>query len=128
MRDLAITLLPNTFPYAPHSDDRIVGLLKQRTIYVDGYEVVIYLSREDHDDVYLERLEILGSQFPFLPMYLVCKIAARFLGGHGLKYEESYKSGHKVYIWTVLLDKQGRPMPVRSQSICQFEGFAYSRS
>ena len=61
-------------------------------------------------------------------MYLVCKIAARFLGKHELRHSESFKMGRKVYVWSIGVDERGRPvaLPDRYLEKCSYEHFDYS--
>lgn len=124
MHNLAETLVSHTYPLAPYTDSCIVNLLKQRVIYVDGFEVCVFLSREDHGDRYVERLEVMSAEFPFLPMYLACKIAVLYLGGHGLRHYDVIKNGRKTYVWSVDLDKKGRPLTHRA-NLSSYEGFSY---
>ncbi len=128
MRGMAHQLIPYTHPQASYFDSQEVAVLKQRTLYVDGYDVVLYFGIQDYGDFRIERLEIISVHTPFLPMYLVCKIAARFLGKHELRHSESFKMGRKVYVWTIGVDERGRPLALPDPDLekCSYEHFDYS--
>ena len=128
MRSLAQQLEPHSFPQVGRMEARIVDILKQRTVFIDGYQLIAYFSSMNYDDFRIERLELLGLHQPFLPMYLVCRVAAQFLGGHELRYSETFKMGRKVYVWTVGIDDRGRPLPFNDPDMekCTYEHFDYS--
>lgn len=127
MKDVADTLLPYTYPKTTKRNDLIVSTLKQRVVFVDGYKVAVQFSRGDYDDHYVEGLEITSANCPFLPMYVVCKIAAKFLGGYGLRHSVTYQHGRKVYRWHVMVDKQGHPLPIEWKDVqpLNFEDFEF---
>ena len=105
-----------------------IDCLKQRRLVVDGYDVMIHFSRSNYHDCMVENLELCAATAPFRPMFLVCKIGAKFLGGHDLKYAESLKAGRKVYVWTVAIDAHGRPIPLDSDKVNSktYEDFVFS--
>ncbi len=128
MRGMAKQLIPYTPPQGSDLDAHETSILKQHTLSVDGYDVVLYFSVQDYGDFRMERLEITSLHTPFLPMYLVCKIAARFLGKHELRHSESFKMGRKVYVWTIGVDERGRPLALPDIDLekCSYEHFDYS--
>ena len=128
MRSIAHQLTPHTYPAVPRQEARVVDSLKQRTACVDGYELTLHFGVQDFDTFRIERLEIVAMHVPFVPMYLVCKLAAKFLGGHDLRYSEAFKMGRQVYIWTVAVDSKGRPVPMTDSGLekCSYEHFAYT--
>lgn len=117
MVEIADQLIPMTHPLAKPHEEMSVDNLKQRSIIFDGYEVSIHYSRADYDVCRVESLEIIGVHVPFLPMYVVCKLASIFLGGHELKYSESFKKNHKIYLWTIAVDERGRPIPLKHPAL-----------
>ena len=128
MRAAANQLVDYTTPKASKRTEADIDCLKQRRIVVDGYEIAIHFSCADYDVCRIESLEIVGVYVPFLPMYLVCKVASLFLGSCELKYAESFKRGRKVYIWTIAIDKRGRPIRVTKDDLqtCSYEDFVFS--
>ena len=129
LRSLGERLVPLNFPRNdPRLEDDIHAMkLIERT--VDGYHLVIYFSKADYKDHFLETVQIFGNSIPFLPFSLVVKIAKKFLGGHHLSLVEIPKANRKVYCWTVCVDREGKPMasPYEIKSeICNFEGFEYA--
>ena len=128
MRAMAQQLIPYTPPQGTDLDAQDVAFFKQQTLYVDGYDVILHFSIQDYGDLRIERLEVISQNTPFLPMFLVCKIAARFLGKHELRYSESFKMGRKVYVWTIGVDERGRPLALPNIYLekCSYEHFDYS--
>ena len=128
MRAVAEHLIPYTHPNVDRLESHEVDVLKQRTIYVDGYELVLHFGLQNFTWFRIERLEVIGLHAPFLPMYVVCKIASKFLGGNELRYSESFKMGRKVYVWTVAIDQRGRPVVFSDPDFekCSYEHFDYS--
>ena len=128
MRAVAAQLVNLTFPKAPPKEEKDIDCLKQRRVVVDGYDLVLHLSRADYKDCFVESLELCSAIAPFLPMYLVCKVGAIFLGGHELKYAETFKNGRKVYVWTVALDERGRPIALDTRRVQEghYEDFQFA--
>lgn len=130
MKNAANTLVQHSFPLVPLHESKKVDCLKQRIMWIDGYLLAAYFGRCDFGDYYLEKLELVSMSYPFLPMYLLCKIGAKFLGGYGLRLTEQYYAGRKVYTWDVKVDKTGKPIPItqdRDESY-DFEGFTFSHN
>ena len=128
MRAAASRLVDHTYPKVPKRIEADIDCLKQRQVLVDGYDVAVHFSCADYNTCHIESVEIVGVYVPFLPMYLVCKIASLFLGSHELKYAESFKRGRKVYMWTVALDSHGRPIRMANDNLetCTYEDFVFS--
>ncbi len=137
MRELANTLVPYSFPQVSPQDEESLLCLKQRTIVVDGYEIVAYFSKCEYKDIQMQSLQIYGKYFTFLPMFVVCKVACKFLGDYGLSYfEQMYlrqegimdEYSRKIYIWTVYY-RDGEPILSPFSSKCEsrtYEGLKYS--
>lgn len=129
LKSIGDKLVPYNFPRnSPRIEDDIHPLKVVETM-VDGYEVVIYFSKADYAEHFLETVQIFGRNAPFLPFSLVVKIAQMFLGSSYLSLVEIPKANRKVYCWTVCLDREERPIEspyeVKSE-ICRFEGFEYA--
>jgi len=128
MRNMSEHLVPHSFPHVSRFEEKEVDCLKQRTIHIDGYHVGVHFSRHDFGAYNLETLEIINLVAPFLPMYVVCKLAAHFLGSHELSHAAVWQKGRKVYVWNVAIDKRGRPLPSPDNGFYseQFEDFSFS--
>ena len=126
MKGIANMLIPYTFPQVTFNEETEVLPLKQRKITIDGYEVILCFSKAKYTDYYLESLQIQSYYSPFLPFTLVCKIGRAFLGKENLSYIEFFKSGRKVYCWT-LRSRNGRSLPPGNKTKPgSYEGFAYN--
>ena len=128
MRAVAVQLIKYTFPNVSLQEEFEIDCLKQRRLTIDGYDVVVHLSQADYLDCIVESLEVHAADAPFLPMFLVCKIGAKFLGWHDLKYADTLRGGRKVYVWTVALDERGRPISLDTNRIATktYEDFTFS--
>jgi hypothetical protein len=128
MRGLGDVLVPYNFPKAPAEWEDTINILKAREITVDGYTAVVHYSKGDYDDHYLETLQILGKNSPFLPFHVVCKLAKSFLGEHELSLVEIFRENRKIYCWTLTVDMTGKPIPSPFEGDvekCNYEGFEY---
>lgn len=129
MRNIGDMLVPYNFPKAPPpvmEDD--LAIFKERQAIIDGYPTVLHYQKADYDKHYLETLQVYGKSSPFLPFSLVCKLGKRFLGSHHLSLVELFKDNRKIYIWSVFVDRRGRPIPSPYETEteeCEFEGFNY---
>lgn len=131
MRRIGERLISFNFPKVPASllqeDDLVI--FKKRSVIVDGYNIDIHYQKSDFEEYLTETLQIYSQYSPFLPFNVVVKLAKKFLGGHDLSLVEIYKDGRKIYVWTVYLDREGRPLkfpfdfPVEN---CDFDGITYS--
>lgn len=132
MRNVGETLIPKNYPKSspppPGQEDDLL-LFKKKSVVVDGYSLDIHYQKSDYDDYLTETLQIYAQYCPFLPFNVVVKLAKKFLGGHDLSLVEIYREGRKIYIWTVYVDRTGRPIkfPFDIQvENCDFEGIKYS--
>lgn len=128
MRNLGEVLVPYNYPLAPAEWESDINILKMREITVDGYTVVAHYSKADYETHYLETLQLLGKNCPFLPFCLVCKLGSKFLGQDGLSLIEFFRDNRKVYCWTLTVDRDGQPIPNPYEpetEHCTYEGFSY---
>lgn len=128
MRSFGEFLIPYNFPKASPLNEDDISFIKTKGIVVDGYNLVVYYSKADKDNHYLEIVQITGKYIPFLPFSLVCKVGKRFLGDKCLSYIDFIKNNRKVYCWTVVLDKENHPTSsLYNNSIadCSYEGLEY---
>lgn len=129
IKDMAEHLVPYNYPLNDPSLSDDIEPLKCTVCFVDGYYVEINFTRQDYGDFYLEVCQLYNRNGAFLPFRLVAKIARKFLGGHNLHLLEMYRSGKKIYCWTVKLDKTGKPLSSitkrKNREKCNYEGFEY---
>lgn len=130
MRAMGDMLIPYNFPLvlSPITAEDDLAILKQKQVLVDGYPIMLHFQKADYRTHLMETLQIYGKNSPFLPFNLVCKLARRFLGTHHLSLVEIFKDNRKIYIWSVCVDRTGRPIsaPYEMESEeCDFEGFNY---
>jgi hypothetical protein len=130
MRTLGDMLIPFNFPKSPLSNtmEDDLAIFKQREAIIDGYPIIIHYQKSDYEKHLMETLQIYGKNSPFLPFNLICKLAKRFLGSHHLSLIEIFKDNRKIYIWSVCVDRRGRPIPSPYEletEECDFEGFNY---
>lgn len=130
MRELGDVLIPYNYPKAPPQmtleDD--LAIFKHKEAIVDGYPIILHYQKADYENHFLETLQIYGKNSPFLPFGLICKLAKRFLGKHHLSLVELFKDNRKIYIWSVCVDRRGRPIAAPYEidtEECNFEGFNY---
>lgn len=128
-RNLANDLVPLNFPIGPVDLEYYISPLKKGEVSVDGYTIVFHFNRALYNNHYLETFQLYNKYAPFLPFYLVTKLAKKVLGGHLLSLVEFYQDDHKIYCWSVCLDQRGRPIASPAKEKCKqkfFEGFEYS--
>lgn len=122
-------LVPYNFPVVPPLVlENELNLIKQKEFVVDGYSVVLHFNRSDYTDHYLEILQVHAKYGTFLPFAVVAKLAKCVLGSHGLSLVEIFKDDRKVYCWSIVLDKSGRPVDVKikKSKVCVHEGLQYN--
>lgn len=122
-------LISYTFPQATLEAEKDIKVLKQRTIVVDGYDIVVCYSKSEYDDNFLETLQIQAEHYPFLPFSVVCKIGVKFLGDDCLSLIEVVKSGRKLYCWTIAVDKEDGQCIAPDEEVsvpCSYEGLDFS--
>lgn len=128
MRSLGETIIPYNFPLAPLAREDDLAIFKEREIIVDGYQIVINYQKSDYNIYLMETLQIHGKNSPFLPFNLICKLAKRFLGSRHLSLVELFRQNRKLYIWSVCVDRNGKPLPIpyeEETEFCEFEGLNY---
>lgn len=126
MKNMADMMVQYTFPVATVQSENDTALLRQRTMVVDGYELVVCLSKADYGDHFMYSLRIQSTMVPFVPFVVVCKLGRAFLGDRNLSYVEFFVSNRKLYCW-MLKTKNGVPMPPDEDDIpSSYEGFAFS--
>ena len=129
MHALAEHLIPFSYPVVDYSEEQDVLILKQRTIVVDGYDVVICLSRAKYEEEghYLTTLQIQSVNFLFLPFYLVGKLGKLFLGEEHIYYVDFFKGFSKVYCWVVQDNFDGERAALESvNNRISFEDFEFN--
>lgn len=125
MRAMGEQLIPHNGP----ASEMDLHVMKTRDVTVEGYELVLYYTKTKYENHFTEILQIYGKNAPFLPFFLVCKMAKKFLGPAELSLVELFRGNRKVYCWTVNVDEDGKP--IRSPfdgdaEDCTYEGFKYS--
>lgn len=128
MREVADDCVPYTFPKNHPKLETEMSFMKTRHLTIDGYDLICYLSRSDYGEYYQETFQILSVINSFLPFHLVIKVAQRFLGSHNLYLTEVIKNNKKLYLWTIWVDKSGRPAEVKHQKFvqeCVFDDVPY---
>jgi hypothetical protein len=139
MKNLARVLLPESFPIRSPEQEDIISCLKQREVTIDGYEVILYFNNCSYGDITLETLQIFGKHFTYLPFYLICKCAYKFLGekelglvevmSFGKKNELVDDMARKIYVWTVYY-KDDKPIAspfAREIKHCSYDGLEFSQ-
>ena len=125
MRSMASTLIPYTYPKADFKDEQDVLCLKQRTITVDGYEVILCYSDAEYKEYVLSSLQIQPVQGPFLPFTLICKLGKEFFGYKNVSYIEFFRNNNKVYCWTIKSREGRRLFPGKKTKPSSYEGYKF---
>ncbi len=127
LKKLGNHLVPYNFPLSGKlNEDDALQPLKLIEVTVDGYEVVVHYNKSDYNEFYTETLQVFGKYCPFLPFYLVCKIARFCLGNKHLSFIDVIKEDKKFYCWTLNTKLSGKAIPNKNLGeICIFEGFRY---
>lgn len=126
MKSMADLLIPNTYPKVSFLEEQQVLCLKQRTIIIDGYDVLVCFSRADYEKYILETVQIQSPYVPFLPFNLICKIGKLFLGKENLGYVDFFRYNRKVYCWVCKVN-DGVCVPTNlNLAITSYEGFEFS--
>jgi hypothetical protein len=129
LRNLSKHLVGYNFPLGPMDTEYDIAILKKTEIEVDGYTVIVHFNRAYYEKYFLETFQIYNKHSPFLPFYLVTKLAQKVLGSHHLSLVEFYQKDHKIYCWSVCVDDRGRPInsPLHEKTkVKNFEGFEYN--
>lgn len=126
MKGMADLLIPYTFPRVDFKVEQEVLLLKQRSITVDGYDIIACYSKADYGHYFLESLQLQAIYTSFLPFTLICKLGRVFLGSSNLSYVEFFKNSRKVYCWTIK-SRDGRSLlPDNQTKPGSYEGFEFN--
>lgn len=128
MKNLGNVLMPFNYPKSTSESEDTINILKSRDVCVDGYDLILHYNKSDYGTYRLETLQVLGKYCPFLPFFLVCKVAKKFLGDKQLFLLEVFNDGRKIYCWTLITDEQGEPSPAPyedNSTDCVYEGFEY---
>lgn len=126
MRHMAEKLMPITYPRVDFKKEQDIMMLKQSTIMIDGYEVVLCASKANYDSYMLESLQLQATNHPFLPFNLVCKVGKECFGTEGLSYIDFFKNNKKVYCWAVK-SFEGEILPPGDKcERASFEGLDFS--
>jgi len=129
MRRMGEILMPYTYPLTPKSEAEDIACLKLNELMVDGYQIYIQYSKGNYGEYFLESVEILGKNAPFLPFVLVCKIAKVFLGEEHLAYVDFWHDNRRHYCWTLAKneDDESMPGPYKVEmDHGEYEGLEYS--
>lgn len=125
MRAMATLLIPYTFPQAEFADEQRILCLKQRTITIDGYEVILFYSDAEYKEHLLSSLQVRPVQGPFLPFTVVCKIGRNFFGSRNLSYIEFFRNNKKIYCWTIKSREGKKLFPGKKTKPGSYEGFDF---
>lgn len=129
MRSFGEFLIPYNYPLVSVEDEEAINCIKQREVFVDGYDLILFFSKADWHNYYLETMQVLGKFSPFLPFSLVCRIGKQFLGNKYLSLVEIFRDNKKIYCWTVAVDKKTNlpiicPYKVELEK-CIYDGLEY---
>lgn len=125
MKAVAEYLMDYTFPMVSFEDEQKILCMKQRTLTIDGYEIVVCYSMANYEKYVLDTLQIQSPQVPFLPFNIVCKVAQLFLGKENLCYIDFFKYNKKVYCWAVKSFEGIRLPPSKKSDPTSYEGFDF---
>lgn len=128
MKSLAENFMPYNFPIATPDEEEVINILKFKEAMVDGYNVILHYNKHNYGNHFFETFQVLGKEIPFLPFCLACKLAKKFLGNDCLTLVELLKDNRKIYCWTLIRDKNGKPIdnPKFKGENCVYDGFQYS--
>jgi hypothetical protein len=129
MRIIGEQLIPYNYPLADRSVENFLNNAKVKSYIIDGYDVFLHYSKSDYKKHLLESVQIYSKFSPFLPFNLIVKIGKKFLGSSNLMLAEHLREGQKIYCWTVILDRRGRPILdnqyIEASSEQKYENFSY---
>jgi hypothetical protein len=103
-------------------------ILNGRIVEIDGYSLNLKFNRRRNGSVINETLSISAENHTFLPFNLLCKLAKKFLGQHELFLYELVDEFRKIYIWSVSLDHEGKPIATyfkNKYEVCTYDDFSY---
>lgn len=109
----------------------IIQPLKRLPVVVDGYSMLLYFHKIAYEDNFIEILQVTPTKSIYLPFNVVIKVACKGLGGHNLSFVQFYQDNTKIYCWSVLVDKRGRPLPnpfeKQKAEHCVYNGIEYDK-
>jgi hypothetical protein len=91
MRAMGEQLVPFNSP----TSETDLHVIKTRDVTVEGYDLVLYYTKNKHETHRTEILQIYGKTAPFLPFFLICKLAKKFLGEAELSLVELFRGIEK---------------------------------
>lgn len=101
---------------------------REKNMVVDGYSITVNYQKTEQGKHHMETLQIFSKKQPFLPFYVVVKLAKKHLNEENLHLAEVLKEGRKIYVWISFVDKKGRstssPYDLEGED-CFFEGLEY---
>jgi hypothetical protein len=128
MRRMGEMLIPYNYPMTPKSEAEDIAPFKLNQIMLDGYEIYVQYNKGNYGKYFLESVEVIAKNTPFLPFVLVCKVGKAFLGDKYLAYVSFWDQNRNHYVWTVAKDEDDQPMPgpykVEMETY-EYEGFEY---
>jgi hypothetical protein len=107
MKSMGDFLLPFTYPAAPKSDSGDLAFFKLNQLTVDGYELYLNFNKGDYGEYFIQSVEIINRNAPFLPFFLVCKLGKAFFGDKHLCYIDFWRDNRKHYCWTCAANVDG---------------------
>lgn len=130
MKAAASVLSEYSCPKVSIDDEKQISCLREREIFVDGYEITTVLSENVYTQYKMYTLQAYSSYGSFLPFSLVCKLVKNFLGCVGLYYVSVIQNDKKIYIWTLCLNLNGEPLEdksYRSVKLDEYHGLKFYR-
>ena len=107
MHNASNMLSEYSFPKVCKEDEKQIMCLREREIFVCGYDITVVLSYNNYPHYKMQTLQMYASYGAFLPFSLVCKLAEKFLGNKSLYYVSVMQNDRKIYIWTVCKNNEG---------------------
>ncbi len=126
MKAMAEMLMSHTFPVVDFERERQILVFKQRTIVVDGYELIISVNKSNYNTYHSLFIQIQSVYSPFLPFNLICNLAKAFLGDINVSYVDFFRDGKKLYCWNIRTTPNGEILPpAKDTELSFYEGFTY---
>ena len=123
---MASLLIPHTIPKVSFEEEQEVLFLKQRSVTIEGYDLVLCFSKADYDKYVLHSLQVQGVYHMFLPFEVVVKTGRAFLGDRHLAFIDFIKGGRKIYCWTVRHREDTTVPPTSKSTKTNYNGFEFS--
>lgn len=130
MRNLGEILVPYNYPLAkPDSIEDKLAFFKEREAIIDGYPIFLHYQKSDYESHFMKTLQVYGKNSPFLPFFVICKLAKSFLGDQYLSLVELFSDNRKIYCWSLCVDRNDQPIPTpydMEVEQCEYEGLHYA--